>query len=85
MVIASAMQFNAKLTMARSRDGISVAQVRAEMLNQEYHSARFSGGTLETLKDKPGSKLHDELTDLYKRYYSAYLMVWVLYGNQSLP
>lgn len=76
---------NAELTMARSRDGMRMAQVRAETLNPAHPSARFSGGNLETLKDKPGSKLHDELTDFYKRYYSANLMVGVLYGNQSLP
>jgi len=75
---------NAELTMARSRDGMRMAQVRAETLNPEHPSARFAGGNLETLKDKPGSKLHDELTGFYQRYYSANLMMGVLYSNQSL-
>lgn len=76
---------NAELTMARSRDGMRMAQVSAETLNPAHPSARFSGGNLDTLKDKPDSKLHDELTGFYKRYYSANLMMGVLYGNQPLP
>jgi len=76
---------NAELTMARSRDGMRMAQVRAETLNPAHPSARFSGGNLDTLKDKPGSKLHDELTAFYHRYYSANLMVAVIYSNKPLP
>lgn len=75
---------NAELTMARSRDGMRMAQVGAETLNPAHPSARFSGGNLDTLKDKPGSKLHEELTAFYQRYYSANLMVGVLYSNESL-
>lgn len=75
---------NAELTMARSRDGMRMAQVNAETLNPAHPSARFSGGNLETLKDKPDGKLHDELVSFYQRYYSANLMVGVLYSNQPL-
>lgn len=75
---------NAELTMARSRDGMRMAQVRAETLNPAHPSARFSGGNLDTLNDKPGIKLHEELTGFYKRYYSANLMMGVLYSNQPL-
>ncbi|WP_338493549.1 pitrilysin [Erwinia aphidicola] len=75
---------NAELTMARSRDGLRMAQVGAETLNPEHPSSRFSGGNLETLRDKPGSKLHDALTAFYHRYYSANLMKAVIYGNQPL-
>ncbi|WP_159565803.1 pitrilysin [Budvicia diplopodorum] len=75
---------NAEMTMARSRDGMRMAQVGAETLNPAHPSARFSGGNLDTLKDKPGSKLHDELVAFYHRYYSANLMVGVLYSNDSL-
>ncbi|MDB6372017.1 pitrilysin [Photorhabdus bodei] len=75
---------NAELTMARSRDGMRVAQIRAETLNPKHPNARFSGGNLETLKDKPGSKLQTELVDFYQRYYSANLMKGVIYGNQPI-
>jgi protease-3 len=76
---------NAELTMARSRDGMRMAQVRAETLNPAHPGARFSGGNLDTLKDKLNSKLHDALTAFYQRYYSANLMVAVIYSNKPLP
>ncbi|MBJ7221931.1 MULTISPECIES: pitrilysin [unclassified Brenneria] len=76
---------NAELTMARSRDGHRMAQVGAETLNPAHPGSRFSGGNLDTLSDKPGSKLHDELVKFYQRYYSANLMKGVIYSNQPLP
>lgn len=75
---------NAELTMARSRDGMRIWQVRSETLNPQHPNSRFSGGNLETLKDKPNSKLQDELVGFYKHYYSANLMNGVLYGDQSI-
>lgn len=75
---------NAELTMARSRDGLRMAQVGAETLNPAHPSSRFSGGNLETLKDKPDSKLHQTLTDFYHTHYSANLMKAVIYSNKPL-
>ncbi|AJC65425.1 pitrilysin [Dickeya zeae] len=76
---------NAELTMARARDGLRMAQVGAETINPAHPGSRFAGGNLETLSDKPGSKLHDELVAFYQRYYSANLMKGVIYGKQPLP
>ncbi|WP_067709016.1 pitrilysin [Erwinia sp. ErVv1] len=75
---------NAELTMARSRDGLRMAQVGAETLNPAHPGSLFSGGNLETLKDKPGSKLHDALKAFYQRYYSANLMKAVIYSNKPM-
>lgn len=75
---------NAELTMARTRDGMRMNQVDSETLNPSHPTSRFSGGNLETLSDKPDSKLHDELWRFYQRYYSANLMVGVLYSNLSI-
>lgn len=75
---------NAELTMARSRDGLRMAQVGAETLNPQHPGSLFSGGNLETLKDKPGSNLHDALKAFYHRYYSANLMKAVIYSNKPL-
>lgn len=75
---------NAELTMARSRDGLRMAQVGAETLNPDHPSSLFSGGNLDTLKDKPDSKLHDALKNFYQRYYSANLMKAVIYSNKPL-
>lgn len=75
---------NAELTMARSREGMRMAQVRAETLNPAHPAARFSGGNLDTLKDKPDNKLQDALQAFYQRYYSANLMVGVIYSNRPI-
>ncbi len=75
---------DAELTMARSSDGLRMAQIRAETMNPAHPGARFSGGNLETLSDKPGSRLHDALQAFYQRYYSANLMVGVIYSNQPV-
>ncbi|NKI73173.1 pitrilysin [Dickeya sp. CFBP 2040] len=75
---------NAELTMARARDGLRMAQVEAETINPAHPGSRFAGGNLETLSDKPGSKLHDELVNFYQRYYSANLMKGVIYGKSTL-
>lgn len=46
---------NAELTMARTRDGMRMAQVSAETINPAHPGSKFSGGNLETLSDKPGN------------------------------
>src|SRR5476649_603684 len=76
---------NAELTMARANDSLRMAQIRAETMNPAHPGSRFSGGNLDTLRDKPGSNLHQALTAFYHRYYSANLMVAVIYSNQPLP
>lgn len=75
---------NAELTMARSRDGMRFWQVRAETLNPEHPSSRFMGGNLETLSDKPDSKLQDELQKFYQTHYSGNLMNGVIYSKKPL-
>jgi protease-3 len=76
---------NAELTLARARDGMRMAQVSAETLNPAHPGSRFSGGNLETLRDKPGSKLLDALVAFRNQYYSANLMKAVIYSNKPLP
>lgn len=75
---------NAELTLARSRDGMRMAQVSAETLNPAHPGARFSGGNLETLSDKPGSPVHDALLAFHEKYYSANIMKAVIYSNKAL-
>ena len=75
---------NAELTMARAQDEMRLWQVRSETFNPAHPNSRFAGGNLETLSDKPGSRLQTELENFYYRYYSANLMKGILYGNESL-
>ncbi|WP_300000398.1 pitrilysin [uncultured Cedecea sp.] len=76
---------NSELTMARSRDGMRMAQVSAETLNPAHPGSRFSGGNLETLSDKPDSLLRDALLTFRDKYYSANLMRAIIYSNKPLP
>ena len=76
---------NAELTMARTRDGMRMAQVSAETINPAHPGARFSGGNLETLSDKPNSPVYDALRAFRNKYYSANLMKAVIYSNKPLP
>ncbi|MDC9592628.1 pitrilysin [Xenorhabdus sp. IM139775] len=73
-----------EMTIARAGEGHRIWQIRSETINPAHPNARFAGGNLETLKDKPGSKLQAALVDFYQRYYSANLMKGVVYGNQSI-
>ncbi|HIE8606073.1 TPA: pitrilysin [Klebsiella variicola subsp. variicola] len=76
---------NAELTMARTRDGMRMAQVSAETINPDHPAAHFSGGNLETLSDKPGSPVLDALHTFRDSWYSANLMKAVIYSNKPLP
>ncbi|OKP02107.1 pitrilysin [Xenorhabdus eapokensis] len=73
-----------EMTIARAGEAHRLWQIRAETINPAHPNARFAGGNLETLKDKPDSKLQTALVDFYQRYYSANLMKGVMYGNQSI-
>ncbi|WP_368745901.1 pitrilysin [Klebsiella aerogenes] len=76
---------NAELTMARTRDGMRMAQVSAETINPAHPASQFSGGNLDTLSDKPGSPVLDALHAFRDRWYSANLMKVVIYSNKPLP
>ncbi|EOF4703303.1 pitrilysin [Klebsiella oxytoca] len=76
---------NAELTMARTRDGMRMAQVSAETINPAHPGSHFSGGNLETLSDKRGKPVLDALHTFRDSWYSANLMKAVIYSNKPLP
>lgn len=63
------------------RRGLDVLQ---ELMNPEHPFSQFSVGSLETLADRPGSSIRDELLRFYDKYYSANQMRLVVLGAQSL-
>lgn len=75
---------NAEMESKKHSDGRRLAMLALSTLNPEHPATRFTGGNLETLSDKPGSRLHDELVRFHRTWYSANLMKGVLYGPQSL-
>ncbi|PKN39513.1 MAG: pitrilysin, partial [Deltaproteobacteria bacterium HGW-Deltaproteobacteria-20] len=75
---------NAEMESKKHSDGRRLAMLTLSTLNPEHPGTRFTGGNLETLSDKPGSLLHEELVRFHGTWYSANLMKGVLYGPQSL-
>jgi secreted Zn-dependent insulinase-like peptidase len=63
------------------RRGLDVFQA---VMNPAHPFSQFSVGSLETLADRPGSAVRDELLAFYDRYYSANLMRLVVYGSEPL-
>ncbi|MFT5636214.1 MAG: insulysin [Cognaticolwellia sp.] len=58
--------------------------VHKETINQAHPFAKFSVGNSETLADKAGYNLRDELCDFFQKNYQANFMTLVLEGPQSL-
>ena len=76
---------NNEWSLQKAQDGWNLYALQGFTANPENPSAKFNIGNLDTLKDKPDSKLQDELKRFYDRYYSANLMKLTLVGKQSLP
>ncbi len=64
-----------------SRRGLDVLQ---EVMNPDHPFSQFSVGSLESLADRPGSTVRDELLSFYDKYYSANQMRLVVLGAESL-
>lgn len=64
-----------------SRRGLDVLQAS---MNPEHPFSQFAVGSLESLADRDGSLVRDELIDFYKKYYSANIMRLVVHGQESL-
>lgn len=63
------------------RRGLDVVQ---ELINPAHPYSQFTVGSLETLADRPGSSVRDELIRFYETYYSANTMRLVVLGSESL-
>src|SRR5690606_29270910 len=59
-------------------------QVNKEVVNPRHPFAKFSVGNLQTLGDRDGVSIRQEIVDFYQSTYSADLMTLTLYGPQSL-
>lgn len=75
---------NAEMEALKYNDGRRMAMLMFSTLNPAHPAARFTGGNLETLSDKPDSVLQEELVRFHRDWYRANLMKAVLYGPQSL-
>ncbi|WP_281544064.1 insulinase family protein [Grimontia sp. SpTr1] len=57
-----------------------IYQVQKETINPAHPFSKFSVGSLDTLADREGSSVRDELIDFYKTHYSANLMAASITG-----
>jgi secreted Zn-dependent insulinase-like peptidase len=64
------------------RRGYSVIQ---QLLNPAHPMSRFTVGSLDTLADRDGHPVRDELLRFYHDHYSANLMTLIVLGSEPLP
>ncbi len=65
-------------------DSRRLYQVHKELVNPEHPFSKFSVGNLETLGDRDGVSIRQEILDFYHAHYSADLMTLTVFGPQSL-
>lgn len=54
------------------------------LFNPDHPAANFSVGNLDTLADREGRNIRDDLVGFYQHYYSANLMTLVVLSNRKL-
>jgi insulysin len=72
----------AEYQMGLKSDGRRALDVLQEVMNPEHPFSQFSVGSLESLADRPGSAIRDELLSFYDKYYSANMMRLVVLGSE---
>ena len=65
-------------------DSRRVLDALQEQINPKHPLSKFTVGNLDTLADRDGRPLRDELLAIYKKYYSANMMKLVVLGSESL-
>ncbi|WP_039915251.1 insulinase family protein [Cellvibrio mixtus] len=76
---------NNEWSLQKAQDPWNLYALQGYTANPANPSSKFNIGNLDTLKDKPGSVLNDEMRKFYDAYYSANIMKLTLVGKQSLP
>ncbi len=74
----------AEYQLGLKSDGRRGLDVLHEVMNPDHPFSQFSVGSLETLEDRAGSSVRDELLAFYDKYYSANQMKLVVLGSESL-
>ena len=74
----------AEYQMGLKSDGRRGLDVLQEVMNPQHPFSQFTVGNLETLADRPGSPIRDELVAFYEKHYSANVMRLVVLGSGSL-
>lgn len=70
--------------MKLNDDSRRLYQVHKELINPEHPFSKFSVGNLETLGDRDGHSIRDEIVDFHFNQYSSDLMTLAVTGPQTL-
>lgn len=74
----------AEYQMGLKSDGRRGLDVLQEVMNPDHPFSQFAVGSLDSLADRPGSTIRDELLSFYNKHYSANVMRLVVLGSGSL-
>ena len=75
---------HAEYTAKIKDDSRRIYNAEKQAMNPDHPFAKFATGNLDTLSDRPDSKIRDELLRFYENHYSADRMTLVLAGNYPL-
>ncbi|WP_221796876.1 insulinase family protein [Oceanobacter mangrovi] len=75
---------NAEYTAKIRDDFRRIYSAEKQAYNPDHPYSHFSVGNLDTLADRPNSKVRDDLINFYNSHYSADRMTLVLAGNYPL-
>ncbi|MEO1079789.1 MAG: insulinase family protein [Pseudomonadota bacterium] len=74
----------AEYQMGLKSDGRRGLDVLQASMNPAHPFSRFTVGSLDTLADRPGDPIREDLLDFYEEFYSANLMRLTVVGRESL-
>ena len=75
---------NAEYSAKLREDFRRIFSAEKQAMNPQHPYSQFSVGNLDTLADRPDSKVRDELIRFYQQHYSASRMTLVVAGNYPL-
>ncbi len=75
---------NSEFVSGLKSDGRRIFSASKKALNPKHPFTSFPVGSEDTLADRPGSPVREDLIAFYKRHYSAGLMTLVVLGKEPL-
>ena len=75
---------DAEYKLKLKEDSHRIYQVHKETINQAHPFSKFSVGNIDTLADRDGQSIRDELVKFHETYYVASHMTLVVYAKESL-
>jgi len=76
---------NSEYQLKLKEDSRRIDAAEKQSYNPASPYAQFFVGNLDTLADRPGSKVRDDLIAFYQKHYSANIMGLTVVGKESLP